>query len=154
MFGRNHPKRPTFPLQTMERVSILLAAASLNCERGQVHARLFTQLDERQPHVRVAMQMLARDFVEHRDTAEVIAPFEKEPHQAADAFWRADRVAQRRPCATLHGVHDERGLLFVEEDRLVAEKHEVRRRGRSAALMIAAAALRSASVGVGASCGA
>src|SRR4029079_4341266 len=113
VFGRNHAKRGALAFETMERVPILLPTTSFSGERGQIDARLFAELDERQSHVGVAMQMLARDFIEHGDTAEVITSFEKQTRECVDAPRRPHGVAERRPRATLYAVHHERGLLVV-----------------------------------------
>ena len=66
------------------------------------------------------------DFVEDRHAAEVVAPLEEVANQIVEPIVWSDRIAERDPGAPLHAVHDERGSIVVEQQRLVPEIHQIR----------------------------
>ena len=95
-------------------------------ERCQIDPRLLAKFDKRQPHVCIPMQVLARNLVKHRNAAEVVASFQEQPDERTHLFGRTDRIPERGPRASLHAVHDEPGLVLIEENGLVAQEHEIR----------------------------
>src|SRR4051812_22150582 len=109
-----------------ERVAQRLAARSLEAEPREIDDGFFTELDERQPEVRILVQRLLPDLVEDRRSRVVVAALEVETNQPGMRGWGADGIPERDPRPSLDAVHDEASTLLVEEQRLVPQIHEVR----------------------------
>ena len=102
-------------------------ASSFERKRTEVDAGSLAELDEGQPDVGVPMEMLRRDFVEHRIAREVVASFEEFPDEAGHRVRGTHRIAQGDPAAPVHAVHDKAGPVVVEEQRLVPQEREIRK---------------------------
>ena len=117
-------KSAAVTLQPSNRFPVARAVAPVERKALEIDACLFTQLHERETKVRVAMQILASDLVEHRHTVEVVTALEELTDERGPSGTGADRIAERDPRASLHAVHQERRLSFVEHQRLVPKVDE------------------------------
>ena len=129
---RDDLERPAILLETADRLTVARAARAFKAEGVEVDARFLADLRERQPEIRVAMEVRGADLVEDRHAVEVVATLQELPDQAAHRLVWSDRIAERHPGPPLHAIHDEAGAVLVEDQALVTKVGEVRRRPRLA----------------------
>src|SRR4030095_2316705 len=66
------------------------------------------------------------DFVKRGNTPEVIALFEEQPHHMRNTVWLTHRITHCYPGAPLDSVHYEASTIFVEQQRVVLQVHQIR----------------------------
>src|SRR4030095_5098643 len=127
--GLNDAERTAIALEPPYRLPVTGAMAPFEREPLEIHARLFSQLDERETKVRVSVQVPGPDLVEHGHAIEVVAPLEELSDERGLALAGANRIAERDPCVSLYAVHQEGRPALVEEQRFGPGVSEVRERG-------------------------
>jgi hypothetical protein len=107
-----------------------LRLGALNGKPVQIDRCVFAEFDERQPEIRVVVQIVLRHLVKDRRPTEVVAAFEEAPDQIADDVGGSNRISERRSCPPFHAMHHEAGAVVVEQQRLVPQVHQAgHRRG-------------------------
>jgi hypothetical protein len=119
--GGDDPERPALLLETSERLTVLPGLGAIEREGRKVHSRLFTELDEGQAEIGVAVQAFPADLVEHGDAAEVVAALEEQSNETRQPVGRSDGVSKGNPRPSLDAVHHEALAVLVEEQRLVPQ---------------------------------
>ena len=92
-----------------------LALAAVERKIRQFHARLFADLQQRQPQLQIEMQMLSLHFVKNGPAGVRVAQLAELPDQLRLLLVRSHRIAHHDPASPLHSVHDERATALTEE---------------------------------------
>src|SRR6185437_9842450 len=108
--------------------SKILSAGSFQRKVRERDACLLAQLDDVEAMIEIQIQECRSNLVEYRPAPVLVCKLYERSNELCRVGGRADGIAERDPATPVHTEHDEPGALLIEQERLVAQKCELRGR--------------------------